>query len=259
MTIFIILLGIGTGLLSLGLYSRITTARTSHEIEARCAADAGLTKALFEMDRLLEARNWDPVVLQYKFAKAGLPYVTDECLPNCEATLGYKVAPSSTKAYSEFFVTSVGQCGRSAKTVTAVIKVKSVFDNAILVQNRISLMPKSLVTGYNSADPLDTDIDVKIGTTSTLADRIPLGPGTVVDGDIFVGVGGDPGTVIGAGGTVNGAKFALLEPIEFPVITPPPLPNIGTSLSAKDKTLTIGPADSGTYTDITLLKPILPC
>ncbi|MHC4060287.1 MAG: DUF7305 domain-containing protein [Planctomycetota bacterium] len=254
----VIVLSLGASMLSLGLNSRTMAIRTSDEIEARLAADAGLTKVLSEMNRLLEARSWDPIALQYKFAQAGLPYATDESLPNCESTFAYTVAPSSTKAYSEFLVTSVGQSGRSAKTVSAVIKVKSIFDNAILVQNRISLMPKSLVTGYNSADLLDTDIDVKIGTTSTLADRIPLGPGTVVEGDIFVGVNGDPGTVIGAGGTVNGAKFALLEPIEFPVITPPPLPNIGTSLSAKDTTLTIGPADSGTYSDITLLNATVP-
>jgi cytoskeletal protein CcmA (bactofilin family) len=113
-------------------------------------------------------------------------------------------------------------------------------------------MPNTLLTGYNSADPADTDIDVKIGTTGTLSDRIPLGPGTVVDGDVFVGVGGDPSVVVGAGGTITGEKYALTEEPEFPVITPPPLPDMGTDLSADSTTLTIGPADSGKYTAITL-------
>jgi len=87
-----------------------------------------------------------------------------------------------------------------------------------------------------------------------MADRIPLGPGTVVDGDVFVGVGGDPKTVIGAGGTITGEKYALPTEPEFPVITAPALPDMGTSLYAKGATLTIGPADSGKYTGVTLAQ-----
>jgi len=254
----VILAVLGASLLTLGLGSRVQAIRNADEISARCAADAGLTKAVFEMNRLLEARSWDPIALRYKFAEAGLPHGADESLPNCEATLNYNVGASNEKAYNEFAITSAGQCARSVKTVYATIKVKSIFEHALLVRDRLSLMPNTLVSGYNSTDPLDTDIDIKIGTTSTLADSIPLGPGTVVEGDIFAGVDGDPNVVIGAGGTVQGAKFALLEPIEFPVITPPPLPNIGTSLSATGKTLTIGPANSGTYSDITLSNATVP-
>lgn len=115
-------------------------------------------------------------------------------------------------------------------------------------------MPNGLVAGYNSADAGDTDIDVRIGTTSTLADSIPLGPGTVVDGDVFVGVGGDPAVVIGAGGTINGEKYALPQEIEFPVMTPPALPDMGTPLDARGETITILPAQSGTYSGITLAQ-----
>ncbi len=250
----VILSAMGVGLLSLGQNRRVLAIRNAHQMAARCAADAGLMKAVFEMNRLLEAKDWDPIALRYKFAEAGLPHVMDETLPSCEATFSYKVTPSSTKGYSEFIITCAGKSVQSAKTVSATIGLKSLFDSAILVQNRISLMPNTLLAGYNSADPTDTDIDVKIGTTSTADDRITLGPGTVVDGDVFVGVDGDPARGIGAGGTVNGEKFALLEEIEFPVITPPPLPKIGTSLSAKDATLTLRPANSGMYTDITLLQ-----
>jgi len=129
---------------------------------------------------------------------------------------------------------------------------KGLFDSAILVKDRISLMPNTLVAGYNSQDATDTDFDLKIGTTSTAADRIPLGPGTVVEGDVFVGVGGDPKTVIGAGGTITGQKLTLHEELDFPVITPPSLPNIGTALSATGKTISLDPTGSGTYTGISL-------
>ena len=50
----LILLAMGTGLLSLGLHSRINSIRTTSGIAARCAADAGLVKALFEMNEKLK-------------------------------------------------------------------------------------------------------------------------------------------------------------------------------------------------------------
>ncbi|MFC1793786.1 hypothetical protein ACFL3Q_09400 [Planctomycetota bacterium] len=91
-----------------------------------------------------------------------------------------------------------------------------------------------------------------IGTTSTAADRIPIGPGTVIEADVFVGVGGYPGTVIGSGGTITGNKYTLHEKPNFPVITPPPLPDTGTALSATGTTITLDPTGSGIYTRISL-------
>jgi len=67
-----------------------------------------------------------------------------------------------------------------------------------------------------------------------------------------VGVGGDPDTVIGSGGTITGQKFTLHEELDFPEITPPPLPYTGTALSAQGTTATIDPTGSGTYTEISL-------
>ena len=48
----IMLLAMGVGLLSLGFNGRIYSLRTSSDIKARCAADAGLTMALFEMKHM---------------------------------------------------------------------------------------------------------------------------------------------------------------------------------------------------------------
>ncbi len=47
----VILLVTGAGLLSLGLHSQILALRTASDIAARCAADAGLTKALYQMNQ----------------------------------------------------------------------------------------------------------------------------------------------------------------------------------------------------------------
>ncbi|MHC4638970.1 MAG: hypothetical protein ACYTBP_14895 [Planctomycetota bacterium] len=57
---------------------------------------------------------------------------------------------------------------------------------------------------------------------------------------------------IGAGGTINSTKFALTEQLEFPVITSPSVFNMGTGLDATGTTLTVSPADSGKYNNITL-------
>ena len=235
----VLLLALGVGLLSLGVNSRVYSIRNAEHIQARCAADSGLVKAFFEMNEKLKVKPWDDSIL---------PQATNQILPNCDATFSYTVIND----LSSYTITSVGRCGGATTEVYALLGLEGLFDSAILVQDRISLMPNTLVAGYNSADPFDTDFDLKIGTTSTLADRIPLGPGTVVDGDVFVGVGGDPEIVIGPGGTITGKKYSLsIEPV-FPTIIPPSLPTTGTGLSATGQTITLGPAESGQYTGIDL-------
>ncbi len=51
MCVVVILLAMGMGLLRLGLNSRIYSIRTSSDIAARSAADTGMTKALYEMNK----------------------------------------------------------------------------------------------------------------------------------------------------------------------------------------------------------------
>ncbi|MHC4624693.1 MAG: DUF7305 domain-containing protein, partial [Planctomycetota bacterium] len=272
----VLLLALGGGFLSLGLHGRVLTIREGQDIKAQRAADAGLAKAIFEMNRMLEARvlddallnsteaapigpggettSYDPKMDPAESGHYSLPHAMDARLPNCDATYSYKVTPTSEGAAVGFTIACVGKSGTVTKTVYADLGLKGLFDSALLVQDRISLMPNTLVKGYNSADPLDKDVDLTIGTTSVEADRIPLGPGTVVDGDVFVGVGGDPDVVIGAGGTITGQKYPLLVEPEFPVITAPALPKAGTGLSAKGSTVTLGPAESGQYTDIILAQ-----
>jgi hypothetical protein len=235
----------GMALLNLGFQSRISALRTAQEIQARWAADAGLIKAVVEMNNKLTAKTWSDTLM---------PAVTNEVLFQSDQSFCYQVDKDHSGTYT---VTSTGMTGPAIKRVYATMELKGLFDSAILVKDRISLMPNTLVAGYNSQDATDTEFDLKIGTTSTAADRIPLGPGTVVEGDVFVGVGGDPKTVIGAGGTITGQKLTLHEELDFPVITPPSLPNIGTALSATGATITLDSTKSGTYTGINLSSGVL--
>ncbi|MHC4526603.1 MAG: hypothetical protein ACYS29_01890, partial [Planctomycetota bacterium] len=54
----VLLMAMGVGLLGLGLRGRILATRNAEQVQARCAADAGLTKALFEMNRQLQIKPW---------------------------------------------------------------------------------------------------------------------------------------------------------------------------------------------------------
>ena len=241
MVVAVILLTLtGMALLNLGLQTRISAIRTAKGIQARWSADAGLIKAVVEMNKKLSAKTW---------SDTSMPAVTNEVLFQSEQSFSYQVDKDGGGNYT---VTSTGMAGSAIKRVYATMRLKGLFDSAILVKDRISLMPNTLVAGYNSQDATDTDFDLKIGTTSTAADRIPIGPGTVVEADVFVGVGGNPNTVIGAGGTITGQKYTLHEELDFPVITPPSLPYIGTALSATSATITLDPTGSGTYTGISL-------
>ena len=257
-----LLLVMGLGMLRLGTQARVYAARTSHDIAARGAADAGLTKALWVLNQRLGGG----------LSAGPLPEQIDQILANCNATFSYDMAtpgempagplvvsvgeddPFGVKIPFEtrYEIRCTGRSGSAERTVHATVKLQGLFESAVLSQGRISLMPNTTITGYNSADPTDTDIDVKIGTTSINDNSITLGPGSIVEGDVFVGVGGAPAEVIGAGGTITGQKFTLTEELQFPVITVPALASFGTVISAKGVTVTMTPANSGIYKEIKL-------
>jgi len=236
----ILLTLMGMALLNLSFQTRISAIRTAQGIQARWSADAGLVKAVVEMNNKLMAKTWSDTLM---------PAATNEDLCESDQSFSYQINKDVSGNYT---VTSTGMTGPAIHRVYATMGLKGLFDSAILVKDRISLMPNTLIAGYNSADATDTDFDLSIGTASTVANSIPIGPGTVIEGNVFVGVGGDPNTVIGAGGKITGVKYTLHEEIDFPVITPPPLPYTGTALSAKTTTIKLDPAGSGTYTEISL-------
>jgi len=240
--VLLILLAMGTGLLRLGLNSRVFSTRTASDIKARSAADAGLTKALFEMNEKLKADIWD---------SSSLPQAIDANLPNCDATFSYKVIGNLANGY---IIKSVGTADQTQRTVYAVIGLKGLFEHAILTQENLILKPNTLVDGYNSQDPLDTDVEVDIGTQSTADASIVLNSGVTVEGDVIVGVGGDPDTVIKDLGATTGLQLSGTEEDPLPQITPPALPDWGVDITATGETVTIDPTKNGQYGNIMLTK-----
>lgn len=233
---------IGVGLLQVGLCSRLFAIGSVHKIKASSAADAGLMKAIYEMNEKLKLKSYSEIPsLQ----------ATDEILPYCDDTFSYTITQSGSGDYT---VESVGKSGQAQKTVCATIDLKGLFDNAILTKANLILKSGTLIDGYNSQDPLDTDTNADIATQSTADSSITLNSGVVVNGDVSVGLGGDPYSAIkDLGATIEGSKHGATEKDPLPLMTSPTnLSYMGTEISAKGSTVTISPADSGTYTGIDL-------
>ena len=81
MIAIVLAITVGVGMLRFGVQARVFAARTSHEIAAQAAADAGLTKALWTLNQNLET----------KYAAHALPRQTDQTLDNSDATYTYEV------------------------------------------------------------------------------------------------------------------------------------------------------------------------
>ena len=104
----VILLVIGVGLLSLGLHGRSLAERTSAGIAARCAADAGLTKAIFEMNEQLKAGNWQTYATQGE--DSVVLYEVSHMLPNCDAAFLSSVTADGNDNYT---IESIGSAGQA--------------------------------------------------------------------------------------------------------------------------------------------------
>jgi len=206
--VVIILFVTGVGLLSAGLHTRIFAIRNVSEIAAQCAVDAGLTKAVFEMNEKLKVKPWDD---------STLPEATNETLPGCDATFSYTVIKDSNGVYN---ITATGISADTEKTIGCSLQLESIFDYAIFSDQKTTLKNGVEVDWYNN-DPDDEAL--KIGTNSTASNMIDLALGVIINGDVRVGVGGDPDVVIDAhsGATITGDIDVLTEAQVLPPITVP--------------------------------------
>ena len=244
--VVVIFLAMGTGLLSMGLNSRTFSLRTTSDITARCAADTGLTMALYQMNEKLQVKPW---------SSSSLPSAKETSLLYCDATYTYNVAGDLANG---FIMMSVGRADNAERTVYATIGLKGLFEHAILTKGSLVLKSNTVVDGYNSADPFDTDFNVDIGTQSTADSMVVLNSGVIVKGDVLVGLGGNPDTVIKDLGAKTGDQRGGTENDPLPQITPPSLIDTGLDITAKSKTITFTPADSGQYGNISLASSVLP-
>jgi len=259
MLALVILLTLGGGLLSLGLNRRIFSVRTTSKIKARAAADAGLAKALFEMNQKLNDGYWDGIALARTTNESttanyldgsALPTAKNTGLPYCGEVFSYIVTGDMASGYT---IESIGISNNAQKRVTSLLKLTGPFKHAIWTQGPMVIKADSKIGGYNSSDPTDTNINVRIGTNSTLDKSVVLNSGAVVYGDVCVGPGGSVETAIADyGATVTGDRYAAPDEVEFPPVTPPVFTNESTNIIIQGETLALTPGDSGQYQKIWL-------
>ncbi len=223
--VVIIFVVMGTGLLSLGLHGRMLASRTAAEIAARCAADAGLTKAVFEMNEKIKVKPWDDNTL---------PQATDETLAPSDATFSYTITSNPDYIYD---VDVTGRAGRAIKNVSCTLTLVGLFRNAIYAQDSLVLENAYLVDAYSSEQGPYGGVNA-------------LQPTTVATGD--------PNAVAMGEGTVYG-EFLVDYGRELPAISPPTESPFDVSkgsieLDSNSVDLVFCPDDSGQYDFIELLE-----
>jgi Putative Ice-binding-like adhesive domain len=213
-----ILFAMGVGMLALASNTRVFSARMASAVAARCAADAGVTKALFEMNQKLKVKPWND---------GSLPEATDESLPGCSALYSYSITGDPVSGYT---VESAGVSGQFQKTVSCTLKPQGPFEFAVFANQSLNLDNSAVVSGYNfGAD----DKILEVGTNSDDSGAILLNNSATIDGDVVVGVGADPSAVISDhGATITGEARAMTEKNPLPEIEVPhsleSLPSSGT-------------------------------
>jgi hypothetical protein len=182
LVVVLILLAMGTSLLNLSVSNRIYTTRNASDITARCAADAGLIKALYEVNNKIQGKSW---------VGTAMPLESNINLLNCDAKYDYTV---TTNVNGDYVITSTGTSGINYRTVSCVLeKQGSSMDYALFCEGSIIFRNSGTVDWYNYSNE---DENLKIGTNSTNNGAITLKNSVEIEGDILVGPGGDPDKVV---------------------------------------------------------------
>jgi hypothetical protein len=223
-----LLLLVGTSLLTLGSNARIFSIRDTTEISARCAADAGLMNALYDMNTKLQAKPWDDTYL---------PSATNVTLPCCNATYDYIV----TKVGGNYEINATGNCGNMQKKVQCMLAVDGPFDSAVFCKAGLWFANGSTVTQYHASVDAPS---LAIGTNTTAKGYVQIAQNAQINGDVWVGAGGDPKKVIDNRGTITGNQYTLSTSQILQSVTAPST-TLFTSLSTLKGGETIS---SGKYT-----------
>lgn len=204
----ILLFVMGLALTRLGLNARMAAARTTAEISARAAADAGFAQAIRLMNKSLAKKPWDGTPI---------PAVSDVMLSGSDARYSYNV----TKKGTYYQVASTGESGIAQRKVYGILTLESLL-SGIGVKKVIDL--KVGVTF--SAKPKSR---FAMRTNSIEDNAIILKSGVTIPGDVICGPGGDPDEVINVKSTTTilGDSYAAQSEIDFPpVVLPDDIKNV---------------------------------
>ncbi len=256
---------VGFGMLKLGLETQMMASRTTAEISARTAADAGLTKAVFEMNKNLVNWNFNDIA-----SSAGTVFSS--------ANANYNYTIEETAKDAEYKITSIGQSGRAAKTVSMTVVVQGAFDYPIFAQGyaipkqpkppkQNPPAPKPLkkggkieIKGYSVDDSYSSDPSeaysgtIQLRTNNKHKKSVKLRENIVVNGDVIVGPGGDPDKVIEMkdGASITGDAYPAIERQELLSVS---LPQVLEGGQVKDYEYQDNKPISGNTTYSSLIIP----
>lgn len=238
-----LLLSMGSlALITISTQARLRTVKNVSKVSARFAADAGIERTLYLMNQDLEAGTWmlDDVP-------------TYDCEPLTAGDGTYTVSCTGNLA-DGYVVTSVGKANGQTKTIQVTIALTSPVaeDFAIYSKESIEMKSTSKVSGFNSSDLSDNDVAVKIGTESVADGAIDLKSGSTVDGDIVIGAGGDPDSVIKSKSSVTINGEVLYLPPYYSLETPVPPDYTASQGSISGDNIILTSSDSGKYNSITI-------
>lgn len=228
----VILFLIGLALLSLGFNSRMTAIRTTAQISARCAADAGITQAIKLMNKKIE----DEVVWNNSTLPSAADVVIDE---STNASFSFTVTGNPTAGFQ---IDSEGKLGQATKTIHTLLRIGSIWETSINLQD------EAIMNNGIQISQIPSDCPFTLRTNSTADNAIILKAGVTIPGDIIVGPGGVPSDVIDTKQTteITGQTYPAAEPMIFPPVLPPTgLPNM-VSISASSP----AQLNSGEYSSI---------
>ena len=233
LVIFLVLISliIGTGLLALGTQTRVQVIDKVRDMMARSTADAGMEYAIQEINNTVSDGSWSSSVL---------PTAVNAQLSGSESTYSVKTDYDSTSGYT---IQSVGTNKNRTRSVTAILRLKGLFDMAIQCREGVTLKAGTVIEAIDSSislNPADTDEKAIIGTNSIDSGSIILNNGVSVDGDVVVGVGGDVTDVIKDLGASTLDRYSLTSEVEFPPVEPPALVGPDTQITLKKEEKTIG-------------------
>lgn len=227
--------------MQIGRDSSVRSLNIRADIAARYAADAGVSRALYLMNQALADGVWNT---------ASLPSFSSEPLVGADAEYSVRVTGTLAGGYE---IVSVGRSRNATRSVRAILEVTNPFalNFAVLTQNNIKLDGKTLVMGYNSSDPSQTNLKADIGTLSDANGTIDIKNDAVVNGNVYVGLNASPDDVVllKSRSDVQGELFNQPPPLpDLVTVTPPSFFINRGKLSGK--TVTLNSFNSGLYSSI---------
>lgn len=242
LVLFVLVLSIGT----ISVQNLSDVATSVYEQQAFYTAQAGLADALSHLN---SSASWT----------AGLSNVA---LPN-HPTFTYSVtvtpggagvtAPDGTAIPSgNVYLRSTGTATRGAtRVVSAVTSSSGLFSNALFGAVSVSMSGNAYTDSWDSASgpyttPTSPQTTAPVGTNSTAAGAVSLVGNATVNGNVIIGPGGNPSTVIAGSGTYTGSALPEGTALNLPQITSP-ISGTGTAFSLSGGSQTLSP---GVYTSV---------